>query len=326
MKLRASTSMILQLLLVSFVSTLLVDKVTSQEGRVGAVTGFHLVNAENGADIGLLANNQVLYLDTLPPEWTMVATTTSNSNEGGVVGSVAFNLDGDADFRTENVEPWTMTGDETGKYYHGWNPVPLGKHTVIATPFESTSRQGVAGTPVQVAFTVEETAPSSGGTSSSDVPPYNYSATGALSGELRAWHKITLGFVGPFASETDEYNPFTNYLLNVTFSHVVSGKSYIAPGYFAADGNAANSGASAGNVWMCHFAPDQAGTTWNWEASMFTGINASFMPSILFALFLILSVIRRNVWAPMILTLILLFFLFCLFFACAIYCYTTDHS
>jgi len=60
----------------------------------------------------------------------------------------------------------------------------------------------------------------------------------AVSGELEKWHTVTLTFDGPECSETDEYNLFFNYRLNVTFNHEKSGKSYIVPGYFAADGNA----------------------------------------------------------------------------------------
>ena len=59
-----------------------------------------------------------------------------------------------------------------------------------------------------------------------------------VEGELKKWHKVTLVFDGPETSETDDYNPFLNYRLNVTFSHAGSGKSYKVPGYFAADGNA----------------------------------------------------------------------------------------
>jgi Domain of unknown function (DUF5060) len=114
-----------------------------------------------------------------------------------------------------------------------------------------------------------------------DVRPYQARPSGAINGELRKWHKITLGFVGPFASETDDYNPFTNYLFNVTFSHNATGKTYIVPGYFAADGNAANSGASSGDVWLCHFAPDQDGQ-WNWFVQFYTANNVSCLAVCLF--------------------------------------------
>jgi Domain of unknown function (DUF5060) len=72
----------------------------------------------------------------------------------------------------------------------------------------------------------------------------------------------------------DANNPFTNYLLNLTFTHNATGKAFLVPGYFAADGNSANSGASSGNVWLCHFAPDEEGW-WNWTVSFVTGNNVS---------------------------------------------------
>lgn len=90
------------------------------------------------------------------------------------------------------------------------------------------------------------------------------------SGELKKWHKVTLSFDGPATSETATPNPFTDYRLNVTF---VNGSTYFTvPGYFAADGNAANSGASQGNIWRVHFAPNLTGH-WNYVVSFRSGSN-----------------------------------------------------
>ena len=58
-----------------------------------------------------------------------------------------------------------------------------------------------------------------------------------ISGELKKWHKVTITFEGPEASEVEEYNPFMNYRLNVLFTHAESGEKMNVPGYFAADGN-----------------------------------------------------------------------------------------
>jgi len=84
-----------------------------------------------------------------------------------------------------------------------------------------------------------------------------------IDGELKKWHKVTLIFDGPECSETDEFNPFLNYRLNVTFEHNASGKKYLIPGYFAADGNAGQTSATAGNKWKVYFAPDETGE-WNY--------------------------------------------------------------
>jgi len=97
-------------------------------------------------------------------------------------------------------------------------------------------------------------------------------AAGQISGELKKWHKVTVTFDGPKTSETAEPNPFLYYRLNVKFTHDKTGKSYIVPGYYAADGDAANSSAEAGNKWRVHFAPSQAGT-WKYEVSFRKGEN-----------------------------------------------------
>lgn len=84
--------------------------------------------------------------------------------------------------------------------------------------------------------------------------------TGAtITGELKKWHKVTLTFDGPQTAETDTLNPFLNYRLNVLFSHKKSGKKYLVPGYFAADGNAGMTAATSGNKWRVHFSPDELG-------------------------------------------------------------------
>ncbi|MFY0652798.1 MAG: DUF5060 domain-containing protein [Cyclobacteriaceae bacterium] len=90
------------------------------------------------------------------------------------------------------------------------------------------------------------------------------------SGELKKWHKVTLDFEGPEVSESDENNPFSNYRLDVVFNHAASGKSYKVPGYFAADGNAANTSSKKGNVWRVHFAADETGE-WNYKVNFRKG-------------------------------------------------------
>ncbi|MDP5170837.1 MAG: DUF5060 domain-containing protein [Bacteroidia bacterium] len=101
--------------------------------------------------------------------------------------------------------------------------------------------------------------------------------TVSLSGELKEWHKITLDFDGPFARESCVPNPFFDYRLNVTFTHVATGKTFLVPGYFAADGNAAETSADSGNIWRCHFSPDELGT-WTWVASFRQGAGVAIDP------------------------------------------------
>lgn len=93
---------------------------------------------------------------------------------------------------------------------------------------------------------------------------------GAVEGELKKWHPITLTFEGPEVSETDEYNPFRGYRLNVTFRHENGKEAYTVPGYFAADGNAAESSAQSGNKWRVHFTVPRTGN-WSYLASFRKG-------------------------------------------------------
>ncbi|MCW1923697.1 tandem-95 repeat protein [Luteolibacter arcticus] len=104
------------------------------------------------------------------------------------------------------------------------------------------------------------------------------SGSALITGEMKKWHKVTLSFTGPTTSETASPNPFTDYRLNVTFTHLASGKSYVVPGFFAADGNAANTSATSGNVWRVHFAPDETGA-WSYNAAFRAGTNIATLTS-----------------------------------------------
>ena len=89
-----------------------------------------------------------------------------------------------------------------------------------------------------------------------------------IDGELKQWHDVRVTFDGPATSETAEANPFLDYRLNVTFSS--GDKTLVVPGYYAADGNAAETSATAGNKWRVHFVPTAIGT-WTYVASFRTG-------------------------------------------------------
>lgn len=92
----------------------------------------------------------------------------------------------------------------------------------------------------------------------------------SVNGELKKFHPVTITFEGPEVSETDTYNPFLAYRLNVTFRHESGRATYIVPGYFAADGNAAETSAVSGNKWRVHFTPGQTGV-WTYTASFRQG-------------------------------------------------------
>ncbi len=106
----------------------------------------------------------------------------------------------------------------------------------------------------------------------------------SLDGELKQWHNVILTLDGPFANESDDKpNPFTDYQMDVRFTHESGSPSYLVPGYFAADGNAAESSAVSGNKWRAHLSPDKTGSweyrisfTLNGEATEWDGIKGAF--------------------------------------------------
>ena len=221
--------------------------------RGQSIESFTLINAENGEEIGQLQSNQIVNLTALPNTNINIRANTS----ANFSGSVQFWYDS-LFFRTENQAPYTLAGDVAG-IYNKWTPA-IGKHTLTAIPYSEIDANRIAGQALTVNFTVEIADTS-----------INDSSRVAIDGELKKWHKITLTFTGPDLDEGSTPNPFLDYRLNVTFTHS-SGKKYTVPGYFAADGNAAETSGSSGNKWRVHFVPNQTGR-WNYTVSFRGGQN-----------------------------------------------------
>ena len=100
-----------------------------------------------------------------------------------------------------------------------------------------------------------------------------------LSGDTKQWHKVTLDLAGPYAHEKDNSpNPFTDYRMSVRFTHD-DGTVYEVPGFFAADGDAANSSAESGTTWRAHFAPDRMGK-WTYRVAFARGKHAAVNESV----------------------------------------------
>jgi len=82
------------------------------------------------------------------------------------------------------------------------------------------------------------------------------------------WHTVTLSFKGPETSETNNYNPFLNYRLDVEFQHEKTKK--IIRGFYAADGNASETSSESGAVWQVRFKPTKIGK-WFYTARFHKG-------------------------------------------------------
>ncbi|MEM9329424.1 MAG: DUF5060 domain-containing protein, partial [Bacteroidota bacterium] len=85
------------------------------------------------------------------------------------------------------------------------------------------------------------------------------------------WHKVTVTVDGPQADESDTgVNPFLDYRMTAFFIHESGTLSYNIPGYFAADGNAGETSATAGNKWRVNLSPDRPGR-WDYEIKIESG-------------------------------------------------------
>ncbi|MGB3849536.1 MAG: DUF5060 domain-containing protein [Tunicatimonas sp.] len=82
------------------------------------------------------------------------------------------------------------------------------------------------------------------------------------------WQPLTLSFKGPATGEQAAVNPFLHYRLTVRFTH--GDTTYAVPGYYAADGQAAESSADTGSVWQVHFVPPSPGL-WSYQVSFQQG-------------------------------------------------------
>ncbi len=92
-----------------------------------------------------------------------------------------------------------------------------------------------------------------------------------ISGELKQWHNAILTMSGPYAHEIDnDPNPFTDFQMDVTFTHESGSPVYVVPGYFAADGNAGETSAESGDKWRAHLSPDKTG---RWEYTVAFKLN-----------------------------------------------------
>lgn len=97
-------------------------------------------------------------------------------------------------------------------------------------------------------------------------------------GELKQWHTVTVDVTGPSAKETDKSpNPFLDYRMQVEFQNE-TGEKFLVPGYFAADGKAANSSATSGNLWRAHLTPNATGK-WTYKVSFVKGKHVAIESS-----------------------------------------------
>lgn len=221
------------------------------------ITRLVLVNAQTNEDISELEDGLTINLNETGSALNVRAVVS------GAINSIRFRLDDESNFSTENVEPFSLAGDTNGDY-KSWTP-SLGLHTITATGFAGSGATGEQLDELTVTFTVSEDEVVI------DQPDEPGTGVITMEGELKKWHKLTFSFDGPaFVEKSVGPNPFLDYRLNVMFKN--GNRAMVVPGYFAADGNAAETSADSGNVWRVHFAPDEIGE-WVYEVSFRLGNN-----------------------------------------------------
>lgn len=114
------------------------------------VTRLMLIDANGKKVLGELTDGMVVDLAALGTNKISVQARTGLP----AAKSVRFGLDAKANYRTENISPFALGGDQNGRYF----PVPLsaGSHTVTATAYTGSNATGVAGAKKTVRFTLRQ--------------------------------------------------------------------------------------------------------------------------------------------------------------------------
>lgn len=223
--------------------------------------GTHVMGASGGA-----------YLDALPDSrWTHDEKLIRGENFSNTAGAIAV-LSYKVHFATPGRYYFWARVYSTGAEDNGLHVGLNGNWPESGQRWQAAKKTGaVASNPGREAARLELAVAQTAALSKAITRQPHGNGNVKITGELKQWHKVTLDLAGPFAAETDTApNPFTDYRFTVTFTHESGAPAYQVPGYFAAEGNAANSSATAGTVWRAHLAPDQPGR-WTYRVAFTRG-------------------------------------------------------
>ncbi|KQC29410.1 PKD domain-containing protein [Flagellimonas eckloniae] len=111
-----------------------------------SITEFMLVNADSEQDIMIIADGEIIDINSLPTENLNIRAETTNDVE-----SVFFELSGTQNStRNENVAPYALFGDASGNYKS--NDFSLGSYDLVATPYSENGKKGIQGTSLAINF------------------------------------------------------------------------------------------------------------------------------------------------------------------------------
>lgn len=235
-------------------SLLLIGFLSYSWSSWGQIGDIWLIDSRIDAPLYQLENGSTVDLGTVGDRLNIEALADSG------LYSVQFGLNEVARVRNELTAPYALVGDFEGDFFD-WTP-ELGTNVLTITPYLTKNQPG---TPKVISFNVID--------SRQGPRPSDGDGAVRVDGTLRKWHKITIEASGPYHREDDnQANPFLDYRMEVLFRQ--GGRTFKVPGYFAADGEAADSGANAGTIWKAHFRPETTGT-WTYELSFRQGPGAA---------------------------------------------------
>ncbi len=119
-----------------------------EKAATNKINDFTLIDAVSDANLHTLTANEFINLAALPHK-------AINIRANGILnpgGSVVFELNS-SQFRTENIAPYALAGDNPKGNYRHWNPVP-GHYQLCATPYSGPSGTGIPGVPACLEFDI----------------------------------------------------------------------------------------------------------------------------------------------------------------------------
>lgn len=231
-------------------------------GAVADVVGLTLIDAD--ADQPITTHDPITDGSEIDLDALSTGNLSIRANVDSAVGSVVFELSGaESHQQTENVSPYALFGDSSGDYT-AWQPA-AGSYQLSAQAFGEADGGGAPETALTVAFDVVD---------GSIEPPSDGDGSVEVLGERKRWHHVTVRQQAVGSSETASPNPFLDYRFDVQFT-APDGRDFLAPGYFAADGE----GGAAGTAWQAHFSPDAVGE-WDYRIHFRAGseVAVSLLP------------------------------------------------
>ena len=267
-----------------------------EEPPVAKIKGVKLYSAESINPAENAAIKKIGNGETVVTESTLF-NIECLVKKAGLVDKVQFWID-DAFVVTEKHAPYFIYGDDGYKNPKQGN-LGLGQHKLRCAALDGQENviddktvqflleapPGPTPEPTQAKPTLQPTDPMPTLQPTEEPPPTlgecgrGSKSSGSdyeITGELKQWHRISVTIDGPYVSEKDDYNPFANYRMTCKFTK--NGQKMETAGFFAADGDAGNSGASSGNKWRCYFAPTETGR-WDFQVDFRKGSGVALQYS-----------------------------------------------